>query len=405
MSTEVQMVPPTDPSRPAADLLVPEGTRLLHVGPPKTGTTTVQTAFFTAREAIRAQGVRYAGKRSFSAAAYRSVLARGTYRNHGAPPPPRVWQNLLKEVRTAPESRVVLSSEYLAGARPAEIGRIVSDLDPARVHVVFTLRSLSRLLPSAWQQDLRNGTTTSYEAWLHEVLDADRPRRMPFWHPHRHDEAVARWADAVGPEHVTVIAVDERDHEFSLRVFEQLVGLRSGTLVGVPELANRSLTLYEAEAMRALNVAFAERGVGKAQQSTIGHAGVSYELRTRPIGPDEPRIETPQWALDRAGEIAREMAAGIAASGVRIVGDLDSLTAVPTSRIEGDLQPVTMVPTELGALMVTGTLTAIGVIPRKKSDPRPRLSVGSLDFAGIPTRRLAMTLMHRAWRKVPLRRR
>jgi hypothetical protein len=44
-------------------LLVPEGTRLLHIGPPKTATTTVQRALNAARDDLLAQGVRYVGQR------------------------------------------------------------------------------------------------------------------------------------------------------------------------------------------------------------------------------------------------------------------------------------------------------------------------------------------------------
>src|ERR687890_430374 len=40
---------------------LPAGTRLLHIGPHKTGTTTVQAAFHQNRAALAAQGVHYAG--------------------------------------------------------------------------------------------------------------------------------------------------------------------------------------------------------------------------------------------------------------------------------------------------------------------------------------------------------
>ena len=37
-------------------LLLPEGTRLVHIGPPKTGTTSLQRAFHGGRDAVRAAG-------------------------------------------------------------------------------------------------------------------------------------------------------------------------------------------------------------------------------------------------------------------------------------------------------------------------------------------------------------
>ena len=45
-------------------ILLPEGSRLLHIGPHKTGTTTVQAAFHQNREELRQQGIHYAGSGS-----------------------------------------------------------------------------------------------------------------------------------------------------------------------------------------------------------------------------------------------------------------------------------------------------------------------------------------------------
>ena len=42
---------------------------------------------------------------------------------------------------------------------------------------------------------------------------------------------------------------------------------------------------------------------------------------------DEPRITTPQWALDRAAEIGAAAADKLSALGVRIVGDISTLGA------------------------------------------------------------------------------
>ena len=53
-----------------------------------------------------------------------------------------------------------------------------------------------------------------------------------FWPIHSHHELVARWAEVVGVEHVTVIVVGDRDRRALPRAFESLLGLRDGTLVG-----------------------------------------------------------------------------------------------------------------------------------------------------------------------------
>ena len=46
-----------------SDLLLPEDGLLLHVGPHKTGTTAVQSAFFAASSTLREHGVRYPGRK------------------------------------------------------------------------------------------------------------------------------------------------------------------------------------------------------------------------------------------------------------------------------------------------------------------------------------------------------
>ena len=378
---------------PAA-LLLPEGTRLLHIGPPKTGTTAIQGAFHAAREDLLAQGVRYAGRSRHSAPAVLAVTGRRSpYADD--PPPIGRWQNLVRDIKGAGGARVVLSSEFLADAEPEAIRRIVDDLDPSRVHVAVTLRAMTRLLASQWQQNVQSGISSSYDAWLQRLFDPVPGREnRSFWHRQRHDQLIARWAEVVGPENVTVVALDEHDHGMVLRTFERLVGLREGTLVAEPDLANRSLTLPEVEAIRAFNVAFKAEGLGTPLHSAVMRYGAALYMKRREPGHDEIRIDTPGWALERAGETAREMVDAIAASGVRVVGDLESLAVVPTSRLAGDRQPRVEVPPEIAASMAMGILVATGAARRAKA--RGALPAEPLELARVPTHQVAGVLVRRA---------
>ena len=65
--TAVRVPAETDTVKP-----YPDGALVVHIGPPKTGTTSLQGAFDRARAAILAQGVRYVGPRRHSS---RAVLA------------------------------------------------------------------------------------------------------------------------------------------------------------------------------------------------------------------------------------------------------------------------------------------------------------------------------------------
>ena len=380
-------------TEPAA-LPLPSGSRLVHIGPHKTGTTALQSAFHAARGDLLAQGVRYAGRGRHPMSAVLAVSGRPSVTD-AEPPPIKLWTSLLGEVRGATEPRVVLSSEFFADAPPEAISRIVADLDRARVQVVVTLRPLARILASQWQQHVQGGMQQPFDAWLASTFAAhDRGTATLFWRRHRHDALVERWAEVVGRERVTVVVVDERDHAFLLRSFERLVGVREGTLVAVPDRSNRSLTLPEVEALRAFNVAYKVEDLGKAVYAKAIRFGAARYLREREPAPDEPRVETPQWALDRAVEISTGMVAGIAAAGVRIVGDLDSLAAPQRSRLAGAQQPVPCIPPEIAARLAMGIVISSGLA--RRSTKGAVRHVEPSELARVPTRDLASILARRA---------
>ncbi len=271
---------------------LPDGTRLLHIGPHKTGTTALQAAMWEARGAMLAQGVHPAGSYRNPVSAVRAVTAQpSSYTDR--PPPMREWRALVREIDGAAEPHLVVSSEYFAHADGAAIRRIVADLDPARIQVAVTLRPLSRVIPSMWQQNVQAGQRGSLDRWLHQLFpDAPGASDANFWMLHRHHELVDRWAEVVGIERVTAVVVDDRDHAFVLRAFERLLGLRAGTLELVQDRTNRSLTWNEAEAVRAFNAAFRRAGLDRGLHARVMRYGAAQHLKRREParhrGPDPP---------------------------------------------------------------------------------------------------------------------
>lgn len=343
------------------DLLVPPGTRLLHIGPPKTGTTTIQAAFHDAREASLAQGVRYAGRSQHSAIAVLAGTGRPSFKGDQVPPPPAKWRAFLKDIETAPEPRVVISSEFFADAEPAIIPRLVDELGRDRLHVVLTLRPLSRILPSQWQQFVKSGLSLSYDTWLDGIFNKPDSTTPTFWRRHHHHELAALWAAEVGAKNVTVIVINDRDHEDVLRVLEGMTGLREGTLRTIDDHVNRSMTLPEAEAVRAFNIAFRAEGLSNDLLHRVMNFGTSDYMKARPPKPEEPKVRTPQWALDRVAPLAREIVDGLASSGVRIVGDLERLASKERSDLEGDRNPEVGIPPDIAARMAVGMLVVQGM--------------------------------------------
>ncbi len=382
----------------SAGLLLPAGTRLVHIGPHKTGTTSLQTALFGARAAMLAQGVRHLGKTRNPAAAVRAVTGQAAPTSTDTAPSMRYWNDLLGEARRAREPRVVLSSEFFSWATPGVVERIARDLDRDRLHVVVTLRPLGRILPSQWQQNVQAGVTQSYDTWLGQVF-GDRPGRSrdAFWQLHRHDELIERWAAVLGTERMTAVVVDETDHGMLLRVFEGLLGLSTGTLVAERDLSNRSLTLAEAEAVRAFNVAAKQAGVTKAVQAKAMRYGAAIHMKQRAPSPDEARIETPGWALDQAREVDEAMAVAIAATGIRVVGNLAALTEPQPGGRGGEaaVEPVRVAP-GVAAEMALGVLIASGMTRADGSSAAAGpIWIEPIEVARVSTWQLAAVVVRR----------
>lgn len=358
----------------------PAGMRLLHVGPPDTGTEAIRRALRDGRAAMAAAGVRYAG--SFDA---------------DAEEPERTgWARLSRALRHTDGDRVVVASgEALAAAPRKTIRRLAMDAGPG-LRVVLTLRPLALVLPAYWQALLQSGETTAFDDWLQTVLETPTAgAAAAFWAIHRHDALVGRWAEVLGPDAVTVVVVPVGGGgDIALRAFERLLGLPSGGLPDVPDPADRDLTLAEAEAVRAFNTQGAEDGFTRAQRMRVMRDGASVHLRRRTPAPDEVPIELPASVITAVETTAHAIVHGIAASGVRVIGDPGALAVVPASRPGGD-DPVTT-PQIVAATLSMGVLIASGAAraPGRQRVPEPA------EIESTPTARLAGFVVARAGRSL-----
>ncbi|MFD7699723.1 hypothetical protein [Streptomyces caelestis] len=338
---------------------LPAGTRLLHIGPHKTGTTAVQGALFAAKEEMARHGVDFPAHSRHPIEAVLAACARPAMM--GDPlPTEKHWRRLLDQVAATGRRTSVISSEFFADAEDdATIARIVEQLGGDRVHVLVTLRPLARIMPSQWQQYVQNGLRLGYEPWLEHMLRRppyDRPTPS-FWRRHRHDRLVERWVGATGPGRVTVVVVDDRDRDALTRAFEALLGLPGGLLRPVPEAANRSLTLAETEMLRNLNREFRGNGLPEELYSKlVRHGAIAHMKNVCGPTPQDVRIRTPQWALEAAAGIGAEAAARIVGTGVRVLGDPASLSRAPASG--GPADEPRLAP-EVAAQALFGMLTTV----------------------------------------------
>ena len=364
-----------------SDLLLPPGTRLLHIGPHKTGTTALQVAMAKARSEMEAQGVRYlwGGVRQTNANLAAQAVDRRSSRKFSTDTaiPYWHWENLVEKVKANGEDRVIVSGEEFADSSDQTINNIGNDFDVKRTQILLTLRPLEKILSSQWQQYIQFGKVTStLEKWLEEVFSESSANDHVngFWVRHRHDALASRWGRAFGINNITILALDPNDHGLLFRSVEALVGLKHGTLVDDGRLINRSITAPEAEAIRAMYARLQSLGLGDLSRH-IRYMVSPSELIKRDRTPvNEEKIVLPRWALDRAREVSAEMVRNIAKSGAHIIGNIDALA--PNDQIDAPehLPEITAVPADLPGWTAAGVIISSG-ISRGDLPPTPTTSL------------------------------
>jgi hypothetical protein len=270
---------------------------------------------------------------------------------------------------------VVISSEFFCEAPEEKAVETVEALGGSRkVTVVVTLRNLGKLLPSSWQQYLKYGLTTEYEKWLEDVFANPGASKMSptFWRRHDHAAVLMRWSQAVGAQNVNVLVLEDVDRSAQFHAFAQMLGIPEEILVSRMDLtSNRSMTAAEAELLVRLN-----KRVKKQMQWTdyvqLVRRGVALRMvEGRQPDAQEPRLITPEWALDAAAEQGAAAVATIKQLGVNIYGNLNALAArVPSSTVPSE--PPTDIPLDAAVEALAA------VIEASREEPTSRELAGKL---------------------------
>ncbi|OLT48935.1 hypothetical protein BJF85_10710 [Saccharomonospora sp. CUA-673] len=153
----------------------------LHIGLPKTGTTSLQELLWHNREVLTADGVAFPGHDL--GAHHRAVadVHPGRYGGWKEKRTPGSWAWLVEQAK-AHQGTTLISSELLAPASPQEARQVVDAFPFAEVHIVCTVRDLARQIPSVWQENVKTRQSTSYPALLASLRapELDDTARL-FW--------------------------------------------------------------------------------------------------------------------------------------------------------------------------------------------------------------------------------
>lgn len=337
-------------------------TLIIHPGFHKTGTTALQSSLSANRKRLAAEGVFYPPAKG-KTGHHRAALALGR-RSHGwkahggQSPPEEAWLSLARQVRNHPGTAVV-SSEFLIKSSDETIRRLARDTAVQRIEVVFTLRPLASILPSAYQQSVKSGRVTPYAKWLKEVLDPEKQTSTAksFWMRYDYPVVIERWARVFGAASTHLIIADKRDPKKIFEAFSSILGLPATFLQPAAKRGlNRSLTWQEIELLRQINKSFKRRR-GWCEYVTFVRGSAVRRLTNKPpLTDDDNPLQTPQWAVEKAQEIAAKTVISLQLMNVQVHGDLDSLTQanLPIGRNKATGQ----VSTKVAATMLLATSSA-----------------------------------------------
>lgn len=227
---------------------------IIHIGPAKTGTSSLQEVLFEHRNTLLANGYDYPG---FGRHAEMLLLPG----HHGIPArlqqfrevPPGVIENLA----ALPDNRtVIFSSENLAHISAEGVRILVEALDPEDLEIVYYARRWDHLLPSVWQELVKHGNSRTYLEFLNHQVSA--PMASIYLN---YLNCLEPWAKVLGPRRLRIFSYDmmtAAGDDIVTHFCREVLGLKLD--VSEERRENRRQTPEYTETLRLLNkMAFAGR--------------------------------------------------------------------------------------------------------------------------------------------------
>lgn len=370
---------------------------VLHIGPPKTGTTAVQASLDSSRKQLLEQGVSYLPETTQASLAAMSLTQRSDP-STGIRVPDEEWRSLAARVLKSRTRITIVSSEWLAAASEDHIARVRQMFISRDVQIILTIRSLSAILPSRWRQNVLEGATYGYEEWLHMVFnDRSSSQSQRFWHQHRHDHLAQRWSRAFGMNNVHVVVVRENQPAFALEAIEEVLSVPKGTLKRDAAGANVSASDVVVEAVRLFNQRREQYGISRALGYTAVSRGALMQLHRQQVG-RSIADQLPTTYLDGLERESRQIASGLRILGFPVYGDLDDLMEVKTVRTRPAEAMSEDSVAELIADVMIGQLRSLGlaVLNDNSSGSNPNGRPDGVDNVMLRGRRRRIAMLTHA---------
>lgn len=311
----------------------------LHVGMPKTGTTYLQEFLWSNRAALAEHGLLYPADKP--GRQFRAVLdLQGTgFAGNEISDVEGSWAMITDEAR-AFEGRSVISHEIMAGLRPRHIETVLETLAPREVHVVLTVRDLSRIVPATWQEDAKNRFVESWSDYLARVRPSGEQRDPRFWSLQDVPRVLEHWSKHVPAHHIHVVTVPPAGapRHLLLERFCGVLGVDPEEYRQDVQVANDSIGPVEVALLHRINDVSVDRLPWPAYHNSIKHFAVPRLLAVRP---EIEKMSLPESELSWVREETDRIVTSVRDLAVDVVGDLDDLTPRPATGATDDPTGVT----------------------------------------------------------------
>ena len=372
---------------------------IVHIGPRKTGTTYLQRVLQQLSPSLKAKGVLYPtdyrGQEDYNHVGAVSDLTHNEESkesNRWTGKDGSGWTGLASTV-AAWDGTAIISAEMIGGLRPAAAKRMLEGLSASTVDIVITMRDLGRILPSSWQQHVRNTHTQSYRRYLERRASErgaewDAERHQTFWRSYAYGALVRRWQELVGGDHVSVVTLPPAGSPSNLLWDRFRAALAVDALPETaPKLpafiANIGSTRSEAVFLHALNVEAKRRGWNRKTANELQQQLLSSGFLERPDrgGP----LLLPRSYLGTVREWVDVDIADMATTDVVVHGNVEDLRVLDSAASHG------RVPSD--QIAAAGAFATANAMAREAAEIRRRNTrEGALSLPGRLARRFRARL-------------
>lgn len=262
----------------------------LHIGPHKTGTTTIQKCL---RRSIGSYLPTPTWYPIYPDRNHNQIALDLVKQGDGAE-----FRRIFDKCREGGVEHLVLSAEAFCIAYPKRFENLAAAFDGQDVHLFATLTSPIRRAVSLWQEHVKHRHARGFEEQPHAILD----------HASMAPDLVPRFAETLSARSTTII-VASGDDEPEVLIHNLWRGL--GLPLPIPELdlTNTSLGLIETETWRRLNALIAEHAPETPDRAYAKLRGMLAELFAsdawREVCP-RIRIGTPDSFHEKLAAIAEQ---------------------------------------------------------------------------------------------------